>query len=71
MAWFEATISAIRAGGRDFDATELTTTELEMLTNSFRLGRTPEEAAKLLGGGLLTLRPWVVAEEQDGARGVA
>lgn len=65
IEWFEAAIEAVRARGRDFEAPgqDLTTSEVEQLTNSFRLGRTPEEAAHLLGGGQLTPRPWLVQGE--------
>ena len=53
VEWLDGVVTAARERGRDFDVRELTSTELEILSTSFKVGRKPEEAATILCGGVV------------------
>jgi len=53
VEWLEGVAAAAQERGRPLDIEHITSTELDQLWTSYRVGRKPEEAATILCGGLV------------------
>jgi hypothetical protein len=65
VEFLDDVVTALRERGRDCDASELTTSEIEQIANGHRVGRSAEQTAAVLAGERYTPRTWEPAEETE------